>query len=151
MVTMGHRLAHIHRREKVEREKAAAAGKLGQRFLELLASRTPSISQAALARDLGVTPTTMWRYVKGLDDGDIDERRWLQLVDILAKKYGVDATVIRAVKAPALTVDTSLTPYLDRFAEPEQLEALIAILERSDQQQARDLLLVLARDRLTRR
>lgn len=105
--------------------------------------------QVQLARDLGVSATTIVRHLDALDDGTLDDRAWTQIARLLADKYQIDVTAIRPVRA-TLAVDTSLVPFLDAF-DGTQLEALVKILEGSHQQAARDLLLVVARDRLARR
>lgn len=116
----------------------------------MMAARQPPVRQTHLAADMGLTPTSIGRFFKQLDADTIDDRVWAELVDLLGKRYGIDASVVRPVRA-TVTIDTSLTPYLDAFQTPQQLEALVHILEGSRKEQARDLLLVVARDRLARR
>jgi transcriptional regulator with XRE-family HTH domain len=130
MVTMGHRTD-------------SDADKL----TELMSARRPVVRQADLARDMGITGTSMARYFKQLETGTINEEVWAQLARLLQTKYGIDATAVRPLRT-ALSVDTTLVPYLDAFSDAKQLEALIAILE-SNEKRATDLLLVLARDRLS--
>jgi hypothetical protein len=124
--------------------------KSGEQLLALMAAQHPVVRQSHLARALGRTTTTVGRYFKQLDDGTIDDQVWAQMADILTHRFDIDAPSVRPVRATAMTVDTSLTPYLDKFEAKEHLEALIKILESPDQP-ARDLLVVLARDRLARR
>lgn len=130
MVTMGHR-------------PDSAVAKLSA----LMEARRPVVRQADLARDMGLTGTSMARYFKQLDAGTINEEVWTQIARLLQDKYGIDAAVVRPLRSP-LAVDTTLVPCLDAFTEPKQLEALITILE-SNEKRATDLLLVLARDRLS--
>lgn len=115
-----------------------------------MAETSPPVRMSDLARDLGVTPTSVHRYFRDLDAGTIGDDAWFRLADVLITKYDVAADQIRPVNR-TVSVDTSLMPYLDAFTTKAQLEALAKILERSDKQQARDVLLVLARDRLARK
>jgi AcrR family transcriptional regulator len=122
----------------------------GHALLSLMAEAATPVRMSDLARDLGVTPTSVHRYFKDLDAGTISDDAWFRLADVLITKYGIAADQIRPVNR-TVSVDTSLMPYLDAFTTKAQLEALTKILERSDKQQARDVLLVLARDRINRR
>ncbi len=126
---------------------APKSEKTGDRLTAMMAARNPPVRQAMLARDMGLTPTSIFRYIKALNDGSIDDGVWAQLAELLKTKYGIDVTPLRPVRA-AVTLDTSLVPLLDAF-EKGQLEALAKILE--GPRQARDTVLVLARDRLSRR
>lgn len=129
--------------------KSSSHDRPGSRLQALLGRHQPPVRQVQLAHDLGVSATTIVRYLRALDDGTLDERVWGQVARMLADKYQIDVTEIRPVRA-TLSVDASLVPYLDGF-DGTQLEALVKILEGSHQQAARDLLLVVARDRLLRR
>lgn len=124
--------------------------KPSEQLLSLMASRTPAVRQSQLARDMGITATSIGRYMKQMDNDTIDDHVWARMAEILRRKYAIEADSVRPVRKP-LTVDDSLTPHLEAFKTKEQLEALIKILEGSDKQQARDLLIVIARDRLARR
>lgn len=107
------------------------------------------MKQSQLARDLQVTSTTIGRYMKQLDADTIDERTWAQIAGVLSSRYGITTESVRPVRQSALSVDATLTPYLDVFKADGHLAALVDILEGT--QGARDLLLFLARDRLGRR
>jgi hypothetical protein len=119
-----------------------------ERLLELMRGVEPAVKQSDLARALRVTPTSVGRWFRQLDEGTIDDKAWAQIADALSA-HGIDVGPIRPVRK-VLTIDTSLTPHLDAFKTKDQLQALIGILEGSDKQQARELLLVMARDRLAR-
>jgi hypothetical protein len=128
-------------------EKAALTP--SERVVERMTAHKPLVRQAALARDLGVTPTSVVRWFRQLDEGVINDAAWSDIARMLSDKYSIDVTDIRPV-VPMTTLDTSLMPYLDAFEDKAQLEALIKILEGSHRQEARSLLIVLARDRLAR-
>jgi hypothetical protein len=144
-------LTHVASQETLSsvKQKASGPDKPSEQFRALLGRHQPPVRQVQLAHDLGVSATTVVRHLAQLDDGTLDERAWGHIARILADKYQIDVTTIRPVRA-TLAVDTSLIPYLDGF-DGAQLEALVRILEGSHQQPARDLLLVVARDRLARR
>ncbi len=119
-----------------------------EKLLEMMAANDPPIKQADLARDLGLSPTAILRYVRQLGTHSLDDRTWTRLARVFRDKYGLDVSAVRPVNW--LSIDTSLVRHLDVFESKAQLEALVKIMEGSDKQEARDLLLVLARDRLAR-
>lgn len=139
----------------------------GKELLAMLTAK--NVRKAQLARDLGVTSTSIGRWFMELDDGTIADHAWTRLGGLLASKYGIDAAKLRplpkaaSVQAPSL--DTSLVPHLDAFTTKEELTFLVRqlerpekavfvalkhIMERASTDQARDLVLVIARDRLAR-
>lgn len=149
--TVTHGLTRVALRATLRtvRQKVSAHDKPSEKLRALLGAHLPPVRQVQLASDLGVSATTVVRHLDQLDDGTLDERAWAHIARILMDKYAIDVSSIRPVRA-TLAVDASLLPFLDAF-DGAQLEALVKILEGSHQQAARDLLLVVARDRLSRR
>lgn len=122
---------------------------LSEQVLARMEAHEPRVRQSHLARDLDVTPVSVLRWLRQLDEGVIGDDAWSRIARMLRDKYGIDVSDIRPIVA-STSLDTSLTPYLDIFAERKHLEAIVKILEGSHKQEARDLLLVIARDRLAR-
>lgn len=69
----------------------------GVRLLSLLASH--NVTQQRLGRELGVTPTTIGRYIEQLDEGTLSDEAWYEIVRSLRQLGISDAESIRPLRA----------------------------------------------------
>lgn len=104
------------------------ATKDGQRVLKLLDDKQVSQSKVGRLCDPPVSPSTIGRYIDGLDDGSINPEQWRTLAKAL-RRVGIDPEQIRAVPPPSEgKLRPDLLPLLDKF-DRSQLSALKTLIE----------------------
>jgi hypothetical protein len=96
--------------------------------------------QSDLARAMEMTDTSVTRYFKWIDSGELDDDQWAEMVRGL-RKIGAaadDIAQIRPLPKPK-AIAGDLLPCLDAFTTRGQLEALITVLS-SDDDEAKHVL-----------
>jgi hypothetical protein len=101
--------------------------KPGEKLAKLLGKG----GKSALAKAIGMSPTSVGRYLVELDEDTIDDGAWLKIARALESKFGIKPETIRAL--PVLSIafpsnEPPLTPLLDQFRD-EQLAALLRIMK----------------------
>lgn len=96
--------------------------------LRKLIQEVTNFSKVGRSCDPPVTPTTIGRWLDGLNDNTITDDQWRQFARGLAHQ-GVDGTRVRPLPVPSSgTLRADLIPLLDRFTTRKQLEGLRDIL-----------------------
>jgi hypothetical protein len=102
-------------------------------------------SQAELGRACSkpVSPTTVGRWIDGLNNDTITNDQWRKML-VGVRRVGLDPESYKILPPPAdVTLDGSLLPLVDKFSR-EQLKDLQAILEASENARASMLFVVKA-------
>ncbi len=117
----------------------------GDRLQKLLDDHDVSRSQIGRDSTPALTPTSVARYIKAMNTGELNDEQWRRLAGGL-RKNGIDPDKIRPVKTePSRVLRTDLLPLLDCFTRKEQLEALRKIIEAED---GHALVLAIVQERL---
>lgn len=104
------------------------------------------ISQSRVGREMGMTPTSIGRYLDWLDEGSLNDDQWRDMAMAL-ERLGISAENVKPV--PPTTpkrLPTDLVPLLDLFTTRTQVEALIKVA--TGPEGARELLALMAAERL---
>lgn len=126
--------------------KTSTAMKISERIKKAL--EDSGSSQSAVAEICNVTPTSVGRWLKWLDEDTITDDQWGDFARGL-KAVGLSPEEYRPLPVPKPRLRMELLPLLNLFPDKkEHLEALIKIASSDDA--ARDTLLLVLQDRLTR-
>lgn len=121
--------------------------KAGDGLLKELKKLEVSQSQVGRQCQPQVTPQTVGRWIKALNDESITDDQWLQFCHGL-RVSGIRPEEFRPIPIITPRLRTELIPLLSCFEGIDQLEALIALLIADPE--AKEPVLLIARDRLER-